>query len=601
MRKFFNLFVLAAILVMSAAGVRTATAAGNPATTTGLIIKYFVLNPTFVRTWDWNITKTSPISDLLLEKGQTATVPYNVSVIGTPVDSGWTVSGVVSVVNRTGGPVTVNSVVVNISPNIQVATTCVPPSALPTIPNESGIQCSFTTTLPDGATRSSAAVITSSYGTVTEPADQDIVFSTPASVTGQTINVTDTLVGFLGTVTGSANPTTQDFSYNFEVGPYGTCGNYLVSNTATIVENNRSSSHDVNVNVPCYENIVITNHEVTTSFNRSWDWNIVKSSSADNPMTLPVNTVISVPYNVTVTGVPTDSGFFATGSVSFENTGDNTAVLTSVAVDISGIAVTPVCGSIASFPANIAPGESVTCTYASALPDGNPRTSTATVSTSLASVSDGKAVIFGDPTTETGQTIQVADSLVGILGSVTGTTNPTVASFDYSYNVGPYSSCGDYTVVNTAKIVGTGRTSSHTLNINVPCANGCTLTQGFWKTHSRLGPAPYSSGWQVLGASQEQTIFFLSGKSWYTIFWTAPKGNVYYILAHQYMAAKLNILNGAATTPEVTAAITAAESFFNTYTPSSSLSSAVKNSANANATLLDNYNNGLIGPGHCSE
>ncbi len=41
--------------------------------------------------------------------------------------------------------------------------------------------------------------------------------------------------------------------------------------------------------------------------------------------------------------------------------------------------------------------------------------------------------------------------------------------------------------------------------------------------------------------------------------------------------------------------------FFNLYLPTSPLSNALRNQARNYATTLDNYNNGLIGPGHCSE
>lgn len=75
---------------------------------------------------------------------------------------------------------------------------------------------------------------------------------------------------------------------------------------------------------------------------------------------------------------------------------------------------------------------------------------------------------------------------------------------------------------------------------------------------------------------------------------------MYFILAHQYIAAKLNILNGADGSA-VSSALSWAETFFNTYTPTSKLSKEVKNEAAKVASQLDQYNNGLIGPGHCSE
>jgi hypothetical protein len=55
-----------------------------------------------------------------------------------------------------------------------------------------------------------------------------------------------------------------------------------------------------------------------------------------------------------------------------------------------------------------------------------------------------------------------------------------------------------------------------------PCPVGCVLTQGFWKTHPNAWPAGYSPS----------ATFFLSGKTWLDVLWTAPGGDAYYILAH---------------------------------------------------------------------
>lgn len=133
-----------------------------------------------------------------------------------------------------------------------------------------------------------------------------------------------------------------------------------------------------------------------------------------------------------------------------------------------------------------------------------------------------------------------------------------------------------------------------------PPDNGCTYTQGYWKTHSAAGPAPYDDGWKQLGALEEKTLFFNFGQTWLTVWNTPPRGNPFYQLAHQYMAAKLNVLNGASSTTDVDNAISGAEALFNSLAAgSNSLTDAQKSQANAWATLLDNYNNGLIGPGHC--
>src|SRR5207244_3282385 len=99
------------------------------------------------------------------------------------------------------------------------------------------------------------------------------------------------------------------------------------------------------------------------------------------------------------------------------------------------------------------------------------------------------------------------------------------------------------------------------ITVNVHCApTGCTLTQGYWKTHSAQGPAPFDANWNNVpnvypGAPSglaENTPFYFSGQTWFQNFWTPPAGgNAYYILSHQYMAAVLNILNGASSTSAV--------------------------------------------------
>jgi hypothetical protein len=179
------------------------------------------------------------------------------------------------------------------------------------------------------------------------------------------------------------------------------------------------------------------------------------------------------------------------------------------------------------------------------------------------------------------------------------------ATFHYSRDVTALH-CGSFDVENTAGVWNSVVLDSATANVHVTvdCDHGCTLTQGYWKTHSENGPAPYDDTWAQLpnGAS---TTFFLSGQTWYQVFWTAPAGNVYYQLAHQYMAAVLNKLNGASSTSAVDAAITAATGFFNTYTPAEAAAFANQSSVRASAlgwaSTLGSYNEGAIGPGHCDE
>jgi hypothetical protein len=158
-----------------------------------------------------------------------------------------------------------------------------------------------------------------------------------------------------------------------------------------------------------------------------------------------------------------------------------------------------------------------------------------------------------------------------------------------------------------------------TINVTVPCPQGCTLTLGYWKTHnaSFSGGAPLDDNWNNVTPAKELSGFFTTSNAfpvigpntppftWFSVFWTAPKGNPYYILSQQYMAAKLNYLNNAGQVPAVTTAIASAEAFFshagNTPDNWPNTGTATKSSLTTLAGILGSYNEGTIGPGHCSE
>lgn len=197
--------------------------------------------------------------------------------------------------------------------------------------------------------------------------------------------------------------------------------------------------------------------------------------------------------------------------------------------------------------------------------------------------------------------VDVKDSYAGTLAEHLAQSR----TFNYTRDITAHT-CEAFDVDNTVDVwnLAVITSASVTIPVTVACAQGCTLTQGYWKTHSEFGPAPYDNTWAQLpnGAS---TTFFLSGQTWFQVFWTAPSGNVYYQLAHQYMAAVLNKLNGASSTTAVDAAIASATTFFTTYTPAQAgafaKSSAARSSALALASTLASYNEGAIGPGHCDQ
>jgi len=166
-------------------------------------------------------------------------------------------------------------------------------------------------------------------------------------------------------------------------------------------------------------------------------------------------------------------------------------------------------------------------------------------------------------------------------------------------------------LLNLALDDGLVRSDEAIISVEVPdaCNQGCTLTQGYWKTHANVPGKPQfgkkrDDHWDMVGALGENTMFFSSGQTWISVFWTPPKGNAYYNLAHQYMAAKLNGYAEASAPDEVDDAIAQAELWFTaaaSQSPSSGFWKSNKQAVMQVAGTLASYNEGELGPGHCSE
>lgn len=135
------------------------------------------------------------------------------------------------------------------------------------------------------------------------------------------------------------------------------------------------------------------------------------------------------------------------------------------------------------------------------------------------------------------------------------------------------------------------------------CELGYTLGYGYWRNHSAFGPESRDSAWSLL-PNAENTIFFLSGKTYYEVLQQVPLGNAYYVLAYQYISSRLNILKGTDPTA-VQNTLDLATDLFTAYTPgqiaSLDLSSPARSQFIQLAQILGNYNTGLIGPGYCNE
>jgi len=115
----------------------------------------------------------------------------------------------------------------------------------------------------------------------------------------------------------------------------------------------------------------------------------------------------------------------------------------------------------------------------------------------------------------------------------------------------------------------------------------CVRTQGFWKTHHRFANNPSQNRpWPI----DENTL--LCGATWLEVLYVPPRGDAWFILAHQWIAGMLNVADGARAPAEVKQALAEAEALL----LGCVIDPADRGVAIALAELLDDYNNGRLEP-----
>jgi hypothetical protein len=146
-----------------------------------------------------------------------------------------------------------------------------------------------------------------------------------------------------------------------------------------------------------------------------------------------------------------------------------------------------------------------------------------------------------------------------------------------------------------------------------PCDEcGCTYTIGYWKNHAGIGHGNQADLVTPLIASAGGVIWLgdKDGTKSVEVSTAAEAKNILNRqdsssnginrLYAQLLAAKLNILNGASD-KAVDDTIAAAEAFLAEHGSVDWDGLSIEEQQNVNEwkDVLDNYNNGLIGPGHC--
>lgn len=587
----------------------------------------------FTREITWDIQKKVAPAAWHLFDGETGTSKYTVTVTKSgSTDKDFAVSGTITITNPSkDGSVTVTSVTdAIVGEGTAIAVSC--PQAVPfTIDAKKSVTCSYQSSLASGDTRTNrATVVLESGGAYSGTAQVVFDMSKPTSVVNGTITVTDSYKGDLGSFSDTKSVTyDRTFACSADKGEQ--------DNIATIVETDQKSS--AKVNVSCYAPTVTKT--ATPAKDRKYFWTVAKKADVSS-LTLSTGQTYQVGYTVTA-GLDAnkpfeDSNWQVSGTITISNPNPNRdAVLNSVQDAISGFAgnVTVAC-TLTDGKIIVPKGKSASCSYSATLDNGDNRTNTATVAQQLYSYdSDGKAtateaksyasagVPFGFADDKSikntvDKCADVTDDKYGSLGNVCANQVPMPRVFTYTMTVGAYATCGTYQVDNTASITAVDTKSRKdarvSVPVNVPCL-GCTLTQGYWKTHSEYGKAPYDATWKLVldaddltkGITKGADKPFLSqaskkGQTWYEVFWTAPKGDPYRQLATQWMAAYLNTLGSDGVTPTgtVATALTEGRKLLELYAPGQVPSDMKKAFSDYHSTLAQ-FNEGKLGPGHCSE
>jgi roadblock/LC7 domain-containing protein len=383
------------------------------------------------------------------------------------------------------------------------------------------------------------------------------------------------------------------------------------SNTATVYgdggANLASASADVQVN--CFD-LTVTK-TANAQYTRAWAWRVDKSAD-QSKLTLAIGeTSPTVTYTVTATSTPSDSNFTVSGEITVSNPAPMAATV-HLSDSLPGAVFTDEQNNPLADPVTVPANGQIVVKYSAPVNDKSSGTNTATATNQLPNSGLTKDYTgsadyqFGDPTTTVDGTASLSDTYAGanLPSPLTASTSPQ--SFTYTRTFGPFSQTGVYEFPNTATVAGSdtpgnGNSSSWNVEVNVP-TQGCTLTIGYWKTHpTQLAkylaqlPAIVWSGQPALNTltvAQAQNILNFSGQA----------SNGIAKLQGQLLAALLDIQTGADSSA-VSSTISAANTFLANHAISSwsSLTKAQQGQVNTWATALDSYNNGLTGPGHCSQ
>ena len=130
-----------------------------------------------------------------------------------------------------------------------------------------------------------------------------------------------------------------------------------------------------------------------------------------------------------------------------------------------------------------------------------------------------------------------------------------------------------------------------------PGTEGCTYTQGYWKAHGPIPSGNNLNEWPVASLTLGTVVY--NDLELLGILDTPAAGNGLIALAHQLIAAKLNVANGS-DDADIAAAIAAADTLIgNRIVPPVGSGYLAPSGTSGLTGSLTSYNEGATGPGHC--
>jgi hypothetical protein len=154
-----------------------------------------------------------------------------------------------------------------------------------------------------------------------------------------------------------------------------------------------------------------------------------------------------------------------------------------------------------------------------------------------------------------------------------------------------------------AKSAFTSNVTCSTLDCDGGPLPGCTYTQGYWKTHGPVAPgeSDITYGWpqSVKDNGLSLGTVNYTADQLLAIFTKPSGGNGLITLAHQLIAAKMNVAAGSDASDIAASIIAADAAIGNLVAPPVGSGSLSPAATSALVTALTSYNEGATGPGHC--